>query len=131
MKKYLLPIFLLYITTGAFAKISENERKIFVTEKLKKQPNLIATYIPGSICGSCSIGLFIHIGKLDAVDKKRLNKGLELDVKNQVLFIANKSNAIILIQKIKKAIEKAGYEPALWYQWDNDSLITHSFNEDI
>ena len=131
MKKVLLSLFILYNCTEAFSKVSETERKIFVEEKLKKNPSLVAIYIPGSICGSCSIGIFIHIGKIDAVDKKRLDKGVELNVENQVLFVASKSNFGLLIEQVKKAIEKAGYEPKLWYEWQNHSLITHTFRKDV
>ena len=131
MKNYILSLLILLISTGAFAKVSENERKIFITEKLQNKPNLIAFYVPGSICGSCSIGLFIHIGKIVGIDKGKLDKGVELNVKNQVLFISSKSESPVLINQVKNAIEKAGYEPSLWYKWHENSLITNSFKNNI
>ena len=131
MKNYISSLLLLLITTGVLAKIPEDERENFITKKLQDQPNLIAFYIPGIICASCSIGLSIHIGKIDGIDKAKLEKGVELNLKNQVLFIASKIESSVLINQVKNAIEKAGYEPSLWYKWHENSLITHSFKNNI
>ena len=109
---------------------SEENRMTGAQEHLTGQTNQLAVYTRGLVCSSCGIGLRIHIGKLDGVDKTKLDKGMLLDSKNQLVIIAYDPAAPIDIAATKEAIHKAGYEPTHYYKWDGDNVIIQKFAED-
>ncbi len=76
----------------------------------------MAVRVKGLVCESCGIGLRKKISKLDSVNSKRFNKGVEMDVYKMVLTIAFKEGATISPEKLKQAIEDAGYEAVYLYE---------------
>lgn len=108
---------------------TEENRMAGAQEHLADQPNQLAIYTRGLVCYSCAIGLRIHIGKLDGVDETKLDKGMLLDPKNQLVLIAYDPTMPISIQATKKAIDKAGYEPTHYYKWDGERVVTVQFEE--
>ncbi|MEN8662581.1 MAG: hypothetical protein ACN4GF_03305 [Lentimonas sp.] len=109
---------------------SKENRMSGAQEHLKGQENQLAVYTRGLVCSSCGIGLRIHIGKLDGIDKTKLDKGMLLDSKNQLVIIAYDPTAPIDIAATKKAIHKAGYEPTHYYKWDGQNVVIEPFPED-
>lgn len=104
---------------------SEENRLTGAQEHLKGQAYQIAVYARGLVCSSCGIGLRIHLGKLDGIDKTKLDKGILLDSKNQLVIIAYDPKTPIDIAATQTAIHKAGYEPTHYYKWDGDKVIIH------
>lgn len=84
---------------------------------LENRPNYLAVHTRGLVCSSCGIGLRIHTSKLDAVDKSQFTKGVDLDVKKQLVFVAFKPDAGIDVDGVREAIYNAGYDPVHYYLW--------------
>ncbi|HIG80314.1 MAG TPA: hypothetical protein EYQ62_01425 [Verrucomicrobiales bacterium] len=68
--------------------------------------------------------------KLDIVDTKRFKRGVDMDVKMQLLTIALKKDAkdnLLLTPLIEKAIDDAGYVAVEWYTLEKEKLTPHPF----
>lgn len=89
----------------------------------------MAIYSRGLVCSSCGIGLRIHIGKLDGIDKAHLNDGMQLDAKNQLVLIAFKPGFEYNIETVRKAVDKAGYESTHYYKWDGEAVQLMTYKE--
>ena len=80
----------------------------------------------GLVCSSCAIGLRIHTSKLEGVDKSQLTKGVDLDVKKQLVLVAFKSDAAIDVDGVREAIYNAGFDPVHYYIWTEMGGITQT-----
>ena len=94
---------------------------------LSGNPNQIAFYSKGLVCSSCAIGLRIHVNKLDGINRNKLDDGMLLDAKNQLLIIAFEQGFVPNIQEIIRAIDKAGYETTHYYELINEVVQIQSF----
>ena len=94
---------------------------------LSGNPNQIAFYSKGLVCSSCAIGLRIHVNKLDGINRNKLDDGMLLDAKNQLLIIAFEQGFVPNIQEIIRAINKAGYETTHYYELINEVVQIQSF----
>lgn len=68
--------------------------------------------------------------KLLFVDTKRFKRGVDMDVKMQLLTVGLKKDAKenpLLTPLIEKAIDDAGYDPVEWYTLEKDKLMSHPF----
>ncbi|MBL00502.1 MAG: hypothetical protein CMI34_03720 [Opitutales bacterium] len=132
MKQILLSIFALTSLTVATQALSTDQgatsefRDQAAIGMVENHPNYIAVYTKGLVCNSCGIGLRIHIGKLDGVDKSRLTKGVDLDVEKQFVLVAFKLDAAIDVESVRKAIYNAGYDPVHYYLWTEIGGITQT-----
>ena len=123
MKQFLLSISAL--TSLALATQARNTdpgatselRDQAAIEMVENHPNYLVVHTNGLVCKSCGIGLRIHIGKLDGVDKSQLTKGVDLDVDMQFVLVAFKSDAAIDFEGVREAIYNAGYDPVHYYLW--------------
>lgn len=103
--------------------ISDKERLIAVEKKLKENPNHNLIYVQGLVCSSCGIGVKVQLRKLKGIDKKQLDKGVNLDINTQLAAFALLDNHTALPQDVLKAITKAGYEAKYLYQWDGKAIV--------
>ena len=132
MKQFLLSIFALTslaLATQARSKdpgATSELRDQAAMEMVEKHPNYLVVHTKGLVCNSCGIGLRIHIGKLDGVDKSLLTKGVDLDVKKQFVLVAFKSYAAIDVEGVREAIYNAGYDPVYYYLWTEIGGITQT-----
>jgi len=132
MKQFLLSIFALTslamttqarsTDTGDSSEVRDQAAKGMV----ENHPNYLAVHTKGLVCSSCSIGLRIHTSKLEGVDKSQLTKGVDLDVKKQLVLVAFKSDATIDVDGVREAIYKAGFDPVHYYIWTEMGGITQT-----
>ena len=132
MKQILLSIFALTSLTVATQALSTDQgatsefRDQAAIGMVENHPNYIAVYTKGLVCNSCGIGLRIHIGKLDSVDKSQLTKGVDLDVEKQFVLVAFKPDVAIDVEGVREAIYNAGYDPVHYYLWTEIGGITQN-----
>ena len=110
-------------------EVSPETRLESATEHLSGLSNQIAVYTKGLICSSCGIGIRVHNKKLDFVDTKKFSKGIELDIKNQLVIVAIKVGETYDANKVRDAITKAGYDPVHYYAWDGEAVSMKAFTE--
>ena len=106
-----------------FDEISEDARKVAAKGKLESTKDSLVIFAKGLCCMSCAIGARKMISRLDFVDNDRLNNGVELDAKTQLIKIALKKNAKVDRPGIVKAVDKAGYEAIHTYMLNQKGEI--------
>jgi hypothetical protein len=132
MKQFLL--FICALTSLAMAtqarstdpETTSKLRDQAVKVMLENHPNYLAVHTRGLVCSSCGIGLRIHTSKLAAVDKSQLTKGVDLDVKKQLVLVAFKPGAAIDVDGVREAIYNAGFDPVHYYIWTEMGGIRQS-----
>ena len=67
--------------------------------------------------------------KLDIVDTKRFKRGVDMDVKMQLLTVAIKQVKKQDPLLIEKAIDDAGYDAVEWYSLKKEKLMSHPFKQ--
>lgn len=122
MIKFLLsfgfPLFVTFTNLSAltqFAVANSEMRLESAKSYLSGNPNYMAFYSKGLVCSSCAIGLRIHTKKIYGIDRNKLDDGMLLDAKNQLVIIAFLHGFLPDIQKIITAIDNAGYETTHYY----------------
>ena len=90
---------------------SPDQRAAAVRTLLKEHNSAIVVYAKGLCCLSCSIGIRKMLKNLTFVDQARLNKGVSLDPKHQLVTIAIKNGHQYDVGAVSKAIDDAGYDP--------------------
>ena len=132
MKQFLLSIFAftsLAMTTQARSTDTGDTSEVrdqVAKGMVENHPNYLAVHTKGLVCSSCAIGLRIHTSKLEGVDKSQLTKGVDLDVKKQLVLVAFKPDAAIDVDGVREAIYKAGYDPVHYYLWTEMGGITQT-----
>ena len=119
------PVFGLEAVTTLEA--NEAVRLVSAREKLSNEPDSVILYAKGLCCPSCAIGIRKHISKLDFVDRKRLNKGVDLDAKTQLVTVAVLEAKKVDYPLLGKAVRRAGYDPVRVYKLENGDLLTEAF----
>lgn len=107
-------------------EVSEATRLISAKEKLSSESDTVILYAKGLCCPSCAIGVRKMISKLDFVDRRRFNKGVELDTKTQLVTVAINTDSQADFDSLSKAIDKAGYDPEKAYFLENTAFTTRS-----
>ena len=97
----ILPILLVFVTTSALA-----------------QDYVIN--VNGIVCGFCSLGVRKKVSKLPFIDQTRYNKGVKVEVENQMVTIAVKDGATLDRDALFAAIESGGYNPVKVYELGPD-----------
>lgn len=98
------------------SEASEEIRRAAAEQRLAETPDVAVVYVRGLCCLSCAIGIRTKVKKLDFVDRQRLEQGVELDVRTQLVTVAIQPNEPIDPSALAVAIERAGYEPERLYQ---------------
>lgn len=107
-------------------EVSEATRLTSAKEKLSIESDTVVLYAKGLCCPSCAIGVRKMISKLDFVDRRRFNKGVELDTKTQLVTVAINNDCQADFDSLSKAIDKAGYDPAKAYFLGDTGFVTRS-----
>ena len=98
-----LAIALLYTLLVPFSAAQNNSTEI--TEK-----NYVVT-VHGLVCELCAYGVAKNIRKLSFIDKQAPNKGVNVDIKNQRIFLTLSDEASLDKAALFEAIESGGYKP--------------------
>jgi hypothetical protein len=69
----------------------------------------------------------VKLRKLDFIDTKRFKRGVDMDVKMQLLTVAIKQGKKQDPLLIEKAIDDAGYDAVEWYSLKKEKLMSHPF----
>ena len=102
-------------------------RDIAVKAKLKERKNISLVYVKGLVCPSCAIGIRVKVSKLPFVDATRYKRGVDIDVKSQLLTVALLPGIKTDTRSIDKAVTNAGYEVVEWYSMEGGKLKAHPF----
>ena len=98
-----LAIALLYTLLMPFSAAQNNSTEI--TEK-----NYVVT-VHGLVCELCAYGVAKNIRKLSFIDKQAPNNGVNVDIKNQRIFLTLSDEASLDKAALFEAIEAGGYKP--------------------
>ena len=102
-------------------------RDIAVKAKLKERKNISLVYVKGLVCPSCAIGIRVKVSKLPFVDVTRYKRGVDMDIKSQLLTVALLPGIKTDTRSIDKAVSNAGYEVVEWYSMEGGKLKAHPF----
>ena len=102
-------------------------RDIAAKAKLKERKNISLLYVKGLVCPSCAIGIRVKVGKLPFVDVSRYKRGVDMDIKSQLLTIALLPDVKTDKRSINKAVSNAGYDAVEWYSMEGGKIKAHPF----
>ena len=102
-------------------------RDIAAKSKLKERKNISLLYVKGLVCPSCAIGIRVKVGKLPFVDVSRYKRGVDMDIKSQLLTIALLPDVKTDTRSINKAVSNAGYDAVEWYSMEGGKIKAHPF----
>ena len=102
-------------------------RDIAAKAKLKERKNISLLYVKGLVCPSCAIGIRVKVGKLPFVDVTRYKRGVDMDIKSQLLTVALLPDVKTDTRSINKAVSNAGYDAVEWYSMEGGKLKAHPF----
>lgn len=113
----------------AFAKgpnpeATQEVRNTAALDTLKGTSDVVAVYAQGLCCASCAIGVKKKVRGLEFVDLDRLDEGVKLDAKTQLVTIALKKGQNVDAKMLTQAIKDAGYEPIHLYTLKGGKLNT-------
>ena len=102
-------------------------RDIAAKAKLKERKNISLLYVKGMVCPSCAIGIRVKVGKLPFVDVARYKRGVDMDIKSQLLTVALLPDVKTDKRSIYKAVSNAGYDAVEWYSMEGGKIKAHPF----
>ena len=102
---------------------TEEVRVAAASEKLNKEADSVVIYAKGLCCPSCAIGVRKMVSRLDFVDRKRFNKGVDLDTKAQLITVAIVEAKSPNFKSLTEAILDAGYDPVRSYNLKDGLLL--------
>lgn len=71
--------------------------------------------VNGIVCEFCSLGVTKKISKLPFIDRDRYDKGVKVEIEDQMVTIAVKEEAELDKKALFGAIESGGYNPVdIW-----------------
>ncbi len=71
--------------------------------------------VNGIVCEFCSLGVTKKVSKLPFIDRDRYNKGVKVEIEDQMVTIAVKDAAELDKEALFAAIESGGYDPVdIW-----------------
>lgn len=131
MIKHFIASIILFSTIAS----AEVEKNAVVSTQVRQSeatkvitPDVIGLYVKGLICESCGIGIKIKTKRLKFLDKTQLDKGIQIDSKNQLLYIAVDKNQRADKAAIAKAVKDAGYTPVTFFEIKKGKLVTEQVN---
>ena len=89
-------------------------------------PALAQEYIVqvnGIVCEFCSYGVAKKVSKLPFIDRERLNKGVKVNVQDQLVTLAVKEGAQLDKDALFQAIEAGGYNPITLHMVSADGSL--------
>lgn len=107
---------------------SKVARLAAASEMLQPDANDIAIYTKGAICGSCGVGIRIMLSKVDGVDKKKYQKGVLLDVENQLTVLAFRDGIEPDMDAVFQAVYDAGYDPEYFFRHSGETVERIDYN---
>ena len=110
-----------------FKPVTPELRLEAATDYLAGKPDFLGVHVKGFVCNSCGIGLRIHLSKLAGIDKATFEKGIWMDPSKQLLVIAFQPGFRIDLEAVHDAIDRAGYELGLYYQWTEERVVSNTF----
>ncbi len=72
--------------------------------------------VNGIVCGYCSLGVSKKVSKLPFIDRSRYEKGVSVEIENQMVTIAVKPDATLYKEALFAAIESGGSNPVEIYE---------------
>lgn len=93
---------------------------------LSAMPALAQDYVinvNGIVCGFCSIGVAKKVSKLPFIDRTKYNKGVSVEIENQMVTIAVKEGEMLDKAALFSAIESAGYNPVEIFELGPDGKL--------
>ncbi len=76
--------------------------------------------VDGLVCPSCAIGIRKNTEKLNFVDSDAPQKGVRLDVKNQLVVLSLKPGEKVNAEAFAGAVRLAGFKPVTFYELKNN-----------
>ncbi len=67
--------------------------------------------VNGIVCEFCSLGVAKKVSKLPFIDQTRFDKGVQVNIENQMVTIAVKPDSKLDKEALFEAIESGGYNP--------------------
>lgn len=110
-----------------FTPVTTEARLEAATDYLAGKPDFLGVHVKGFVCNSCGIGLRIHLSKIAGIDKATFEKGIWMDASKQLLIIAFQPGFSIDLEAVHGAIDRAGYELGLYYQWTEAGVVSNTF----
>ena len=110
-----------------YPEVKQEVRAKAASAVLQKEQGIALLYVKGLCCPSCAIGVRAKLSRLKFVDKKRFNKGIDMDAKHQLVTIALKKDQSIDPAKVEKGIDDAGDVAVEWYTVETTGLKAHLF----
>ena len=104
-------------------QVAQDVRDAAALKKLQATPNTVAVYAKGLVCPSCAIGIRKKVSGLNFIDRSRLNQGVELDAKTQLITLAVSTERGVDPSALSKAISSAGYVPVHLYTLRDDGQL--------
>lgn len=101
---------------------AEKARMAAVSQSLASGSNDIVIFTRGAICGSCGVGIRLLLRKLDGIDRSKYKKGVELDVKNQLTYVALEPGVEPDVRAAFQAVYDSGYDPVHYYHHDGNGI---------
>jgi len=71
----------------------------------------------------------VKLSKLKFIDKNRFKKGVDMDVKNQLLSVALREGEKPDYAAMGQEIDKAGYVAVEWFVLEKEKLKVHPFSK--
>jgi len=109
---------------------TEEVRVVAAKAKLNAESDALVVFAKGLCCPSCAIGVRKMISRLNFVDRKRFNKGVDLDTKVQLITVAIEEEKTPNYELLTEAIVDAGYDPVHSYSLSEGNLLTQSLIAD-
>jgi hypothetical protein len=103
---------------------TEEVRVVAAQKKLNTESDTLVVFAKGLCCPSCAIGVRKMISRLDFVDRKRFNKGVDLDTKVQLITVAIGEEKTPDYESLTEAIVDSGYDPVHSYSLNEGNLLT-------
>ena len=107
LSKILLKVFFILVALNLFFTFAKQKS---VEEKVNLyQSNQMVIEMKGLVCSFCAAKVRRGLKKLSLIEQKN-KKSIVVDVENQIAFFKIKKGKKIAFKKLKKVINKAGYE---------------------
>jgi len=87
--------------------------------------------VHGIVCSFCSQGVTRNLSKLPFIDRSKYTKGVKVEIEDQKVTIAIKSDDTLDLTQVFKSILKGGYEPVEAYVSDADGKVTLHKADDV
>lgn len=80
--------------------------------------------VNGIVCEFCSLGVTKKVSKLPFIDRTKYDKGVKVEIQNQMVTIAVKDGSKLDVDALFSAIESGGYNPVKVFELEADGSLT-------